>query len=407
MCAVLVPPQGISPGHSTGPTCRNPWLTAQAGTSFTLNGLSDFIMKLKQVVKNFSRILKTFRQTQRSLSFVCGLVFPTVVLAIPQAPVTKPLVVALQAGVTAAEIQKALDSLPSDGGEVILPPGKIEVSQPIVLQRDYQILRGAGQETILFLADNANCPVIIMGEPVNRPKQTSHLRVGDLLIDGNRLHQQRELWRLQGEGSEIRNNGITVQNVSDSIVENVTCARCRSGGLVTTLGTRRLTVCDLDSYDNQFDGLACFLTVDCLFTNLYLHDNPGAGISLDGDFNHNIIDDARLAANDLGIFMRWSHDNQFHDISIHNSRDYGVFMAQAEAFTAHGWQRAPQTGCTKNSFTDFIADECGSAAFRVNDISCTNNIIIGAQFRDDLHGDLSLVQPILLTVESPAALAGN
>ena len=57
--------------------------------------------------------------------------------------------------------------------------------------------------------------------------------------------------------------------------------------------TRRLTVCDLNSYDNQFDGLACFLTVDCLFTNLYLHDNPGAGISLDGNFNHNIIETPR------------------------------------------------------------------------------------------------------------------
>ena len=341
------------------------------------------------------------------LMVLCFLVFPTTTLAISQTFITKPPVVVLRAGVSAAEIQKALDSLPADGGEVVLPPGKIEVSQPIVLQRDYQTLRGAGRETILFLADNANCPVIIMGEPVNQPKPTRHLRVGDLFIDGNRLRQQRELWRLEGEGSIIRNNGIAVQNVSDSIIENVTCAHCRSGGLVTTLGTRRLTVCDLNSYDNQFDGLACFLTVDCLFTNLYLHDNPGAGISLDGNFNHNIIDDARLAANDLGIFMRWSHDNQFHDISIHNSHDYGVFMAQAGAFTAHGWQRAPQTGCTKNSFTDLIADKCGGAAFRVNDISCTNNVIIGAQFKDDLHGGLSLVQPNLLAVQSAPPSARN
>ena len=165
------------------------------------------------------------------LMVLCFLVFPTTTLAIPQTSVTKPLVVVLRAGVTAAEIQKALDSLPADGGEVVLPPGKIEVSQPIILQRDYQTLRGAGRETILFLADNANCPVIIMGEPVNQPKPTRHLRVGDLFIDGNRLRQQRELWRLEGEGSIIRNNGIAVQNVSDSIIENVTCAHCRSGGL--------------------------------------------------------------------------------------------------------------------------------------------------------------------------------
>ena len=107
-----------------------------------------------------------------------------------------------------------------------------------------------------------------------------------------------------------------MQNVSDSVVEHVTCARCRSGGLVTTRGVRRLTVRDLTAFDNEFDGLACYHTTDCLFTELHLHDNPGAGISLDLAFNHNVISNAVLTANDLGIFMRASCDNQFYDISI-------------------------------------------------------------------------------------------
>ena len=77
-----------------------------------------------------------------------------------------------------------------------------------------------------------------MGQPVNKPGHVSHLRVSDLYIDGNRLHQQSERWQIKGEGSWIRNNGITVQNVTDSAVENVTTAHCRSGGLVTTLNTQ-------------------------------------------------------------------------------------------------------------------------------------------------------------------------
>src|SRR6185369_10706590 len=67
-------------------------------------------------------------------------------------------VVALPANATVAEIQRALDTLPAEGGEVVLPPGKIELSQPIVLSRNGQALRGAGDATILFVADNANCP---------------------------------------------------------------------------------------------------------------------------------------------------------------------------------------------------------------------------------------------------------
>jgi len=90
---------------------------------------------------------------------------------------------------------------------------------------------------------------------------------------------------------------------------------------------RRLTVRNYTAFDNEFDGLACYQTENCQFTGLRLHDNPGAGISLDLAFNHNVVSNAVLTANDLGIFMRESCDNQFHNISIRNSRHYGVFMA--------------------------------------------------------------------------------
>jgi hypothetical protein len=327
-------------------------------------------------------------------------VFSTAGVIAPQIPASKPVIVTLPSGVTSAEIQQALDLLPESGGEVALPAGTIEVRQPIVLQRDHQTLRGSGNATVLRLADGVNCPVIILGEPVNNPKATvKDLHVSDLFIDGNRSHQQRELWRLHGEGSEIRNNGITVQKVSDSTVEQVTCARCRSGGLVTTLGVRQLTVRDLTAFDNEFDGLACYQTEDCLFTDLYLHDNPGAGISLDLAFNHNVISNAVLAANDLGIFMRESCDNQFHNISISNSRHYGVFMAHAETPTENGWQPIPQTECAHNAFTNLIASHCGDAAFRVNDTTCTNNIIVQPQFKDNVQGGLSLAQPDLVVVQ--------
>lgn len=312
----------------------------------------------------------------------------------------KPVVVTLHSGMTGAEIQQALDLLPDVGGEVVLPAGDYEVSQPIVLRRDNQTLRGAGNTTILSLADDANCPVIIMGEPVNHPGHVvKHLRVSGLCIDGNRLAQQRELWRLAGEGSEIRNNGITVQSVGDSTVENVTCAHCRSGGLVTTLGVQRLTVQNLEAFDNEFDGMACYLTTDCRFSNLYLHDNPAAGISLDLAFNRNVISHAVLVANDLGIFMRASRKNHFDDIKIIGSHHFGVFMAHTEEHTAHGWGPAPQTECAGNAFTNLSAADCGGAAFRVNNLNCTNNVIICANFTGNHKGGLSQAAADLVRME--------
>jgi len=315
---------------------------------------------------------------------VAGLVFL-------QTPAVKPTVVHVPAGSTGVEIQRALDSLPQSGGEVALAAGIFEVAQPIVLQRDNQTLRGAGAATVLRLAAGANCPVIILGEPVNHPRHmVSHLRVAGLAIDGNRLHQQQERWQGSGAGSQIRNNGITVQTVGDSTVEQVTCSRCRSGGLVTTHVVRRLTVQDFTAFDNQFDGLACYQTEDCRFTRLYLHDNPGAGISLDLAFNHNVISNAVLTANDLGIFMRASRNNQFLNVTIRDSHQYGVFLAQTETPTARGWGPAPRTECTDNVFNNLIATHCGGAAFHVNNASCTNNIISCARFADNGPGDLAL-----------------
>ena len=321
-------------------------------------------------------------------------------LAAANASSDSPTVLPLPAGVSGSEIQRALDSLPDSGGEVVLPAGQFEIHAPLTLSRNNETLRGAGPGTVLHLADDANCPVIILGEPINAPTQTiRHLLVTGFFIDGNRVHQSRELWRMSGEGSEIRNNGITVQRVSDSRVENVTIARCRSGGLVTTRSVHGLVVCGLESFDNQFDGLACYETAECAFLDLNLHDNPGAGISLDLAFNNNVISNAVLVANDLGIFMRASRENRFLNVAIHNSRHFGVFMAHTERRTANGWGAAPQSECTYNSFTNLMATDCGGAAFRVNNTTCTNNILICAKFAGNAKGGLSLAEPHLVTVQ--------
>jgi hypothetical protein len=165
--------------------------------------------------------------------------------------------------------------------------------------------------------------------------------------------------------------------------------------VVTTRNDRHLTVSGLESFDNEFDGLACYQTEYCLFVDLNLHENPGAGISLDLAFNHNVISNAVLNANDLGVFMRSSSDNQFFYVSIQNSHHEGVFMAHAVMETDHGPQPAPKTECTYNAFTNLIAVNCGDAAFRVNDTTCTNNSLIRAKF-DGNRAGVSEAQPDLV-----------
>lgn len=291
------------------------------------------------------------------------------------------------------EIQAALDSL-SKGGEVVLGPGSYLIHQPLLLQRDYAVLRGSGSNTVLRLADNANCPVVVLGAAfAPAPKVISHLRLADLVIDGNRKHQTVELWRTAADGSQINNNGVDIRGATDATVERVVCGHCRSGGLVASAGIRRLTVHDFTAFDNEFDGLACYLTEDSRFTGLSLHDNLAAGISLDLSFNHNVIENAVLAANDLGVFMRDSRNNVFEGLTIRDSHRHGVFVAQAAAPTAQGWQLVSGTECTGNRFTRVQMTHCGVQPFLIHDTSCTGNVVSGLQLLDEaplaVTGDLA------------------
>ena len=299
-----------------------------------------------------------------------------------------PVIFTLPANSSGADIQKALDGLPANG-EVVLSAGTYEISRPLLLRHDHQTLRGSGTATILHLADGADCPVVILGPPMTQTRPpAAHLRLADLRIDGNRKNQKRELWRIAGDGSEFNNNGVQIWNVTDAAVEHVVCCHCRSGGLVTA-GVRRLQVNDLDSYDNQFDGLACYQTEESRFDGLRLHDNLGAGMSLDLAFNRNFITNALLAGNDLGIFMRDSRNNSFQRLTISKSHHDGVFMAQAAAHTAKGWQLCPDTQCIGNNFQSLVVNDCGGKAFQVNDASCTNNAIFGASFLHNILGGLA------------------
>lgn len=297
--------------------------------------------------------------------------------------------------VNGADVQAALDALPKGGGEVVLPPGEILVMNPIVLARDNLTLRGSGDSTILKLSNRMNCPVVILGTIANKPKQIiAGLRLADLVIDGNKDSQKLEKWDTGGEGSEIRNNGVTIRGVRDCTVERVTAFNCRSGGLVAEKGVQRLKVDKFTAYENEFDGLASYRTTDSTFTHIHCHNHAkGAGLSLDLSFVGNVISDAMLTENDLGIFMRESSRNVFSGVVIRKSTQDGVFMAQADGPTPKGWGLVPGTECLDNVFNGLAVMDCGGSAFHAADLACTNNIVSGGRFLGNKKGGFVEASP--------------
>lgn len=286
---------------------------------------------------------------------------------------------------TCEEIQAALDH----GGTVTLYPRTYSCSQPLVITKDGTWLRGQGPATVIILEDQAKAPLIVIGTLDQIPSETrGNVVVSDLVIDGNRRNQSSEF---NDDRPWLRNNGITVRRATDVLIERVTAHGARSGGLVTELTCRRITVRDFNSYDNEFDGLAGYETEDSNFTGLHLHDNLAAGLSFDIQFNKNLIGNAVITGNGtVGIFMRDSRDNIFRDLIIRNSMQHGVFLAQVDAD-----QSKPALG---NSFTGLVVANSKLDGFRVNDPSCAYNSLCGAQFTGNNGAAISQPTPDLIVL---------
>ena len=306
-----------------------------------------------------------------------------------QNPTTKRITVQAKKKKTdCVVIQNAINDLPPEGGQVLIQSGTYTCKSPVIVDRDNVELQGEGPATILRLADGANAPVLILGQAIPIPTVTRlNIGVSDLVIDGNRKNQTLEC--LGGDCSPsnpLRNNAITLRRVTDARIERVTVFSARSGGLVSELTCRRLTIRDFTSSDNHFDGLAGYETEDTILSGLYLHDNLAAGFSFDIAFNGNVISDTVIAGNaKVGIFMRDSRDNVFNGLQIRNSGEHGVFLAQVDTDATK-----PASG---NTFIGIVVSGSKGAGFRVNDLSCVNNSVIGSQFVGNSQGCISEASP--------------
>jgi polygalacturonase len=293
-----------------------------------------------------------------------------------------------------AAIMTAVRAVPEEGGTVFLPEGFYLLNGPVVLDRDNITLKGAGPKTVLMTMAGSDCPLMVMGStetPVHR--MTRNLTVSDMTLDGNRMMQKGECWSGEcdtGGTTHIRNNCLTVRGVEDSRISRIRATRGRSGGLVMEKICRRVLIENFEAWDNHFDGLACYETEECVFTGLHLHHNQFAAISLDIRFHRNAIVNSLLEHNGhQGIFMRDSHANIFQNLVIQHNGAQGVFVAQVDD--------DPSLTCRDNIFSGLRCEHLGGVAFRINDASCTGNVLAHSVFDHNPAGDVSEAAPGQLT----------
>ena len=281
------------------------------------------------------------------------------------------------------QMRTAIAKLPLSGGEVVVPVGIYECSSPIIIDRSNVTFRGEKKgEVTIRLQDQKHAPLLIVGAPRTvidsggsyvAEHRVQNIHVSNLSFDGNRAHHDpsKECGEgsCDGDPSAVRNNGITIRGASNVTVENVTTYSMISGGMVTEKFCDHLVVHDFNSYDNYFDGFAGYETSQSLFYNLLLRNNRGAGMSIDINFNNNLIRDSEFRENgDVGIFARNLKENTFQKVKILDSHKYGVFLAYADG---------PSSCARDNTFDQVTVNGSALAGVRLNN-NCVGNKIINS-----------------------------
>ena len=239
-------------------------------------------------------------------------------------------------------IRAAIAALGPKGGLVTLPAGVYECGSTLAVKRSNVALRGAGKNaTILRLADHAQAPLLIIGDPktIRGPdgravtaSRVTNVKVSNLAADGNRSHQDVDKEcedHACGPEDELtmRDNAITVRGASFITIENVEASNAVSGGLILERDSDHVHVRGFESHGNYFDGLAATQTTQCFLQDLDLWGNRDAGLSFDMGFYDNHIADSKLHDNgDVGVFARDARGNLFENIEISNSGNHGVFL---------------------------------------------------------------------------------
>lgn len=273
-----------------------------------------------------------------------------------------------------AELVAALADLPPQGGHIIVRAGMYVVVSTIVINRDNVIVEGQGTATFFRLADGANCPVFVIGEPTPfQPALTRrNIVLRNMRVSGNRTNQSSELCGVPGR-EFLRNNCVTVRQVEDCTVENVVLEGARSGGVVLEQVCVNVLLRRIITSDNHFDGIAWDgLISNCTISECTTRDNLEAGISFDIGPESNLIVNSIIVENGtVGIFMRDSRRNLFANCLIAKNGEDGVFIADGDAAGA---------AATENIFeANFYVDNVRNGIWQAGANSITN-IVDGGFF---------------------------
>lgn len=286
-------------------------------------------------------------------------------------------------------LQAAFDAVPVSGGVVKLPPGKVEIREPLIIKTEDTRVIGAGAATWIKNLNEEGKPALILRPPT---------------LDKDK---KARLWRIQLadfriEGQEKSGDGIYAEGIQEIYMEGMSIDHHGGSGihLVSCFEDPRIADCIL-TY-NKKCGVEIFDCHDIVVSANHFEENQDALHCFDSFnlcMNGNNVDDhlrhGVVIENTYGSVVSGNMIEECNGIAVILDRDcYGITLS-ANVIAHHlegGIDLRDAHGCAISANTIVLAHKFGvrvskdSGRHSISANSFTNTYIGGGQDKRPKEG---------------------
>ncbi|QDT02078.1 Pectate lyase superfamily protein [Rubripirellula lacrimiformis] len=258
-------------------------------------------------------------------------------------------------------IQAAIDSLPTSGGIVQIPPGIFELSEPLKIRTSDTLIRGSGAATHLKNNNADGLPAI---------------EIAAATYDGKKTPKDDVLWRvqivdLQVTGNPNSGDGLLAREVNEIFIHSVTVSRNGRHGIFLDRCYEDPRISDNLITYNKADGIRLEGNHDIVVSANHFEENQ-TGLQCLDSFNlcmngNNLDDhlgDGVIIENTYGSVLSGNMIEECNGWGIIIDRDcYGITISAnviAHEFTG-GIDLRDAHGCAISANTFTLAKNAGLA----------------------------------------------
>ncbi len=329
-----------------------------------------------------------------------------------------PLSLLGQAGVVRstshATLQEALDALPEEGGIVYVAPGKYELSEPLILNKENVRIEGAGPAThIINKNESGQAALLIRPDGYNEDdkKRMWRVQVGNFRISGNPksghgVHAQgiQEIFIHGLSVDHHGGHGIYLENCYEDprVADSIITYNAKAGLNITNC--HDIVVSDNQFEENQ-DAVRCIDSFNLCMNANNLDDHLRHGVVIENTYGSilsgNMIEECQGSAVIL--------DRDCYGITISSNVIAHEFDGGIDLRDAHGCAVSANTFVIVHDYSVRVGENSGRITITGN--SFTNSYLGGGKLKREVETDSinrkDIGTGIVLVNTSDVNISGN